>query len=121
MTDPVNDLEMSELRKLPGFERGHPHYYDHPVIDHLLEIVLQLGAELWVNRDRQLIMEHLLATNGSVTTEAIDAFEPDEEFKQQLQAQRQAFTGRVYGSLYAGLDDTNASEFKPGVISKKDV
>jgi hypothetical protein len=121
MTDTLNELQLSELRKLPGFERGHPHYYEQPVIDHLLEIVLQLGAEIWVNRDRQLIMEYLLATRGSVTAAAIDAFEPDAEFKQKLQTQRKAFTERVYGCLYAGLDNTSASEFKPGVLSKKDV
>ena len=44
---------MDYVRELPGFERGHPHYFKDPMIDHLLEIVLQLGAELWVNRDRQ--------------------------------------------------------------------
>ena len=40
------------VKELPGFERGHPHYFKDPMIDHLLEIVLQLGAEMWIIRDR---------------------------------------------------------------------
>ncbi len=118
----MNDW-MKALRDLPGFERGHPHYYESPVIDHLVEIVLQLGAELWVSRDRQLVTEHLLATKGKVTPEMIDNFEPDDTFREGLQTQRKAFTERVYGCLYAGLDDdkNKASAFTPGVISKKDV
>lgn len=110
---------MKDLRELPGFERGHPHYYKEPVIDHLVEIVLQLGAEIWVSRDRQLVMEHLLANEGQVTPERIDAFEPDDEFREKLQTQRRAFAERVYGCLYGGLDQGSA--FKPGVLRKKDV
>ena len=110
---------MDHLRELPGFERGHPHYYKDPVIDHLLEIVLQLGAEIWVNRDRQRVMEHLLASTGKVTEEMIETFEPPEQFNEMLQGERKAFTQRVYGCLYDNLDDGKNGAFVPGVISRK--
>ena len=64
--------ELEYTKDLPGYERGHPHYFRDPVIDHLLEVVLLLGGELWVNRDRQMIMEELLAKEGKVTPEMID-------------------------------------------------
>ncbi len=110
---------IEDLRALPGFRRGHPHYYKEPVIDHLLEIVLQLGAEIWVNRDRQLVTEHLLATEGTVTAKRIDNFEPSEKFAARLREERQAFSKRVYGCLYADLDNAGEGRFMPGVINPK--
>ena len=110
---------MDYVRELPGFERGHPHYFKDPMIDHLLEIVLQLGAETWVNRDRQLVMEHLLATEGKVTPEMIEQFDPPPEFKEQLRAQRRSFTNRLYGSLYEGLDGDGDQTFNPGMLADK--
>ncbi len=108
---------MDYVRELPGFERGHPHYFKDPVIDHLLEIVLQLGAEIWINRDRQMVMEHLLATEGKVTPEMIERFEPPPEFKEKLREQRRSFTSRVYGSLYQGLDDEGDGTFNPAMLA----
>jgi hypothetical protein len=113
------DENIDELRALPGFERGHPHYFKDPVIDHLLEIVLQLGAELWVNRDRQMVIEHLLANEGQVTPDMIDAFEPPEDFAQRQREQRQAMMQRVYGCLYEGLDTDAGNRFVPSVIIEK--
>ena len=110
---------MDYVRELPGFERGHPHYFKDPMIDHLLEVVLQLGAELWINRDRQLVMEHLLATEGEVTPEMIEQFEPSPEFREELRAQRRSFTERVYGSLYEGLEGTGDQTFDPGMLADK--
>lgn len=107
---------MDYVRELPGFERGHPHYFSDPVIDHLLEIVLQLGAEIWINRDRQMVIEHLLATEGKVTPEMIERFRPPPEFKERLREQRRSFTRRVYGSLYQGLDGEDET-FNPAMIA----
>jgi hypothetical protein len=110
---------MDYIRDLPGFDRGHPHYYKEPIIDHLLEITLQLAAEIWVNRDRQMVMEHLLATEGKITTEGIETFEPTDEFKELLQTNRKEFTNRVFGCLYADLTEDTGGGFVPGTINKK--
>jgi hypothetical protein len=110
---------MDYVRELPGFDRGHPHYYKEPIIDHLLEITLQLAAEIWVNRDRQMIMEHLLATEGKVTPERIETFEPTDEFREQLQENRKELTNRVFGCLYADLPGDADSSFIPGTTNKK--
>jgi hypothetical protein len=110
---------MDYVRDLPGFDRGHPHYYKEPVIDHLLEITLQLAAEIWVNRDRQMVIEHLLATEGNVTPEKIEAFEPTDEFRERQQLNRKEYTNRVFGCLYADLPEDGGSSFTPGSINKK--
>ncbi len=113
MSDASN---LDYVRDLAGFKRGHPHYYKDPIIDHLLEIVLQLGAEIWVNRDRQMVMEHLLETEGKVTTEMIEQFRPSPELNEQLREARNRFTQRVYSCLYEGFETKDKSAFVPGVI-----
>lgn len=104
------------VKDLPGFERGHPHYFRDPMIDHLLEIVLQLGGELWVTRDRQMVMEHLLATEGKVTPEMIEQFKPPAEMTEKLKEQRRTFTRRVYQCLYEGLPGHDEAQFLSGVV-----
>ena len=113
------NVKLDYIRDLPGFSRGHPHYQQLPVIDHLLEIVLQLGAEIWVNRDRQFVIEHLLTTQGKVTSEMIETFEPDDAFQAMLDHERNEFTQRAFGCLYDGLDDDMKDTFVPGTINKK--
>ena len=103
---------------LPGFERGHPHYFKDPMIDHLMEIVMLLGGELWVERDRRMISEHIMDTEGSVTREKIEQFQPDEEMAKRLAESRQAFTKRVYGCLYSEGEETDVNEFF-GAIGKE--
>lgn len=85
---------------LPGYKRSDPSYFRDPAIDHLVEVCLLLGAEVWTNRSRQLIMEQLLERDGVVTEEAIEKFVPDEGLKAKWREQRKAFVRRVYKPLY---------------------
>ena len=107
---------LEDVSSLPGFDKGHPHYFSDPMVDHLLEICLQLAGEIWVNRDRQLVIEHLLAKEGKVTPEMIEAFRPDPEMKESMKRSRQQFTRRVFNSLYAELDDGGQADFLKGII-----
>jgi hypothetical protein len=118
MTAPTK-AELDYITDLPGFKRGHPHYFRDPVIDHLLEVVLLLGGELWVNRDRQTIMEELLATEGRVTPEMIETYKPDAAFKEKQNATRRLFTERVYGCLqFEGLEKPETGFFD--IVAKSD-
>ena len=111
--------ELEYTKDLPGYERGHPHYFRDPVIDHLLEVVLLLGGELWVNRDRQMIMEELLAKEGKVTPEMIEAFKPDDDFTARQAEARRRFTERVYGCLqYQDLKEPETGFFD--IVAKSD-
>ena len=48
----VDDAELAYTKDLPGAKPNDPTYFDNEVIDHLLGIVLELGAQHWVLRDR---------------------------------------------------------------------
>ncbi len=117
-TNSQTDLNegLDYVKDLPGFNRGHPHYFRDPMIDHLLEICLQLAGEIWVNRDRQTVIEHLLATKGKVTPDMIEEFKPDAELKQNLRDARRFFTQRIFKSLYENLEAPGQAEFLAGVI-----
>lgn len=107
------------VKTLPGFDRGHPHYFKEPMIDHLLEICLQLAGEIWVNRDRQVVIEHLLATEGKVTPDMIEAFKPGPEMKQSMRDARRLFTQRIFGSLYEESENAGKPEFILGVAKEE--
>lgn len=105
--------DLSNLEDIPGFLLTDPTYYSDPNVDTLVEICLLLGAEIWTNRSRQLIMEELLERNGSVTKDAVESFVPDEDFNAKVLKQRKAFVKRVYKSLYADkFIDENENFFK---------
>lgn len=115
----LDQAPLDYVRDLPGFERGHPHYFKDPMIDHLLEIVMLIGGELWVERDRRMIVEYLLEKNGSVTQAMIEQFEPDEDMAAKLSTARDSFTNRVFGCLYENDQTADAKEFF-NVIGKED-
>ncbi len=111
--------DLDYVSELPGFDKGHPHYYRDPMIDHLLEVCLQLAGEIWVNRDRQMIIEHLLATEGKVTPDMIESFRPDQDMKASMRDARRVFTQRIFGSLYDGLEESGQAEFLSGVVREE--
>lgn len=96
------EAELDYVKDLPGYERTNPQFFSDPMIDKLLEIVLILGGEMWTMRDRQAVMEHLLATHGRVTPDLIETFKPDQSFEERSEAQRLQFIQRIYGCLYGG-------------------
>ncbi|MSO96597.1 MAG: hypothetical protein EXR11_00045 [Rhodospirillaceae bacterium] len=107
------------VKDLPGFERGHPHYFKDPIIDHLIEIVLQLGAEIWITRDRQMVTEYLLATEGKVTPEMIEAFKPSPELREKMREERRIFTQRLYQSLNGGIGPGGEAAFSSGLLRSR--
>ena len=103
--------KLDYVKDLPGFERGHPHYFKDPMIDHLLEIVMLLGGELWVGRDRRMIAEHLLTTEGKATPGMIEQYEPEGDLAERLAEARQAFTKHVFGCLYEQRDGRGVGDY----------
>ncbi|MBL8629090.1 MAG: hypothetical protein JNM81_05650 [Rhodospirillaceae bacterium] len=114
----LDEPKLDYVRELPGFERGHPHYFKDPMIDHLLEIVMLLGGELWVTRDRQMIVEHLLATEGKVTPDMIERFQPSPELRAQMDESRKLFTQRVFNCLYSQHEATQPRAFFEAHVGK---
>lgn len=104
----------AQLRALPGYERGNPTYFENEVIDHLLGIVLELGAELWVVRDRQAFTEEMLREKGIDLGERLQQGRPSEALQTALKAEREAMIKRVYGRLYARYGGDKA-DLKPAM------
>lgn len=80
-------------------DAGEPHFFRDPTIDRLIDTVIALGAELWVQKDRMRVVEALLAEKGTVTAAEIEAHRDSKEEAQRLAAERDAFVRQLYGSL----------------------
>ena len=63
-----------------------PAFFDNPVIDNLIAVTLELGSELWVQRERMRIIERLLAEKGVVTPELIEQYVPGPEERERTRA-----------------------------------
>ena len=58
----------------------------------------ELLSELWILRDRVLVLEHLLAEAGILKEGQIDHYAPSEELTAKLDADRDALVARVVGA-----------------------
>lgn len=76
-----------------------PAFFDNPAIDNLIAVTLELGAELWVQRERMRVIEKLLAEKGVVTPELIEQHQPSEDEAARARADRDAFVNRIYGAF----------------------
>jgi hypothetical protein len=76
-----------------------PAFFEEPTLDRLLAVTLELGAELWVQRERMRVVERLLGEKGVVTSAMIEQYQPDEAEIAESRAQRDAFVRRVFGAF----------------------
>jgi hypothetical protein len=107
----VEDSKLAYTRDLPGAIRGNPNYFDNEVIDHLIGVVLELGAQTWVVKDRLAFLEELLAKQGSLSIDDLEQGRPSEELQVKLQAERLEMVQNIYGRLYSryGGDSVEAT------------
>ena len=85
-----------------------PQYFDHPVLDHLLESVLQLGGELWTTRRRLAVLEKALAEAGALPEDAVELRMPSVEELAEEAALRDAFVRRLYAGFSRGGEEQEA-------------
>jgi hypothetical protein len=90
-------MQHNDTRSAAPVPSPQPAFFEDPTIDHLVAATLELGAELWVQRERLRAVEALLARHGVVTAEMIEQWQPSEEEQRRAQAERDAFIERVYG------------------------
>lgn len=76
-----------------------PAFFDNPAIDNLIAVTMELGAELWVQRERMRIIEKILAEKGVVTAELIEQYTPSAEESVAVRAERDAFVQRLFGAF----------------------
>ena len=87
---------------------GGPTYFDNEAIDHLIGIVLDLGAEMWVTKDRLAFMEELLQRQGLDLTAELDNGRPSAEQQKRLDDERRKMIRRIYGRLYSRFGGENS-------------
>ncbi|GIW06866.1 MAG: hypothetical protein KatS3mg060_1671 [Dehalococcoidia bacterium] len=80
-------------------DRDNPVYFESPVIDNLFNISLELGAALWVVKDRLRVIEELLDQKGILTTEQIERYRTPPEREREVRAKRDQFIERIYKSI----------------------
>jgi hypothetical protein len=66
--------------------------------DALVRMNTELLSELWIMRDRMMVMEHLLERKLGLSTREIDDFDPPPELESRLLAERDALVRRVIGA-----------------------
>ncbi len=80
-------------------EGQEPSFLPHPLMDALMESVIALGGELWIERDRRQTLEALLEEKGMLSAQEIEQFELS---PQQQTAREEALadmTRRVFEPL----------------------
>lgn len=66
-------------------------------IDDLGLALVTLARELWVTKDRQLILEHMLEQSGAITD--VGAYQPDEALNAKLAQERTLFINALNAVL----------------------
>ena len=83
-----------------------PAFLPHPLMDQLLQTVIALGAELWIERDRRMALEAVLVERGVIDAGEIENHRPGAGEQSERAAARSALVERTLG----GLKDIAAGE-----------
>lgn len=76
-----------------------PIYLENPVLDATVRMVVELAAQVWIERERRITLEQLLAARGLVDAAAIEGFKPDAAQAAALKAERARFIEDVFKEL----------------------
>jgi len=95
-------------------DRQRPSYLNGAErLDDMARMVMELTSELWILKDRTMVLEHLLASRNLVADGEIDAFRPTQELAAQLRREREALVARVLGTLLSAPERTEAAMNRP--------
>jgi hypothetical protein len=70
-----------------------------PVVDALLEVVVELGAETWITRRRMLVLERVMASQGLLSPDLIETYTPSPEDEALWRQERDRMLKSVYSAL----------------------
>jgi GAF domain-containing protein len=76
-----------------------PVYLENPVLDATVRMVVELAAQVWIERERRLALEQVLAARGLLDAGAIETFKPDAAQAAALKAERARFIEDVFKEL----------------------
>ena len=81
---------------MPNYPRK-PYLADER-FDQLARMMFQLLSEVWVMRDRMVVMEEVLRRKGVTSAAEIDGFVPDPGLERRLEALRNEMVEAVLGA-----------------------
>lgn len=89
---------MSTQSKYPSTDDPAPAYLSNATPDELARMVLGLTEELWVLRDRVMVLEQVLTESGALNETSVDEHVPGEKLFGRLKLERQRLIKRVLGA-----------------------
>lgn len=92
-----------------------PAYLGSDRLDDIARMLTEVASELWILKDRNMVLEALLAEAGVTTPAAVESYQPDAETAQRIAAERNAFTGRIFGAV---LDNEQRLERELGTVER---
>jgi len=97
----MTDNNTIEVPRDLGREIGGPGraYYDNVVTDNVVESLMEIAALLWTVRDRQIVLEKILAEQGNDVSRLIEAHVPDEAEVEARSKERDAMVHQVFRSF----------------------
>jgi hypothetical protein len=80
-----------------------------PVVDALIQVVIELGTESWVTRRRMMVLERVMEARGILAGEAIETYVPTEEEETLFRQERDRMLKSVYSALARRPDSRDAA------------
>jgi hypothetical protein len=88
---------MNEKIKITPVNRGkRPAFFDDPVIDQLMAIIMAMSAELSVVYDRVDTIERLLDQKGQISKNEIEKYRPGQEIENERNTRRNEYIARLF-------------------------
>ena len=88
-------------------------YLGQRELDDVMRVNTELLAELWILRDRVMVLEHLLEQKGVLAPRAVTDFVPQGEFAETLTGERDALVERVIGAPHRDTYDVATLKARP--------
>lgn len=94
--------EVTDLRRWldasGGIADGRPFLGDRR-LDALVDVVLEMAAQLWVLRRRNAVLEEVLVNNRLMTADAVEQHTLSDDLAAALRTERAEFVATVFRSL----------------------
>ena len=88
---------------------NRPTYLGERRLDDVARMLFELTSELWILKDRVLVLEDQLQRSGALAAGAVDAAVPEEELAERLSAERRRLATRVYGAVLGSDERVSAA------------
>ena len=76
-----------------------PVYLNDPIQDATVRMLLELAAQVWIERERRLTLESLLESKGIVAHDEIEPHVPDAVLTARLKDERARFLEDIFKEL----------------------